>query len=265
TSAHHRSTGFGAPSSSSSRQPWLPAMGFLAKTPTANRSRPSHRPTSFTADPTAGVLHRRQIRSWQPPPVRSPLTSTTSVRHLLQPATSPPPHERACRTHHAHARFRRPPSAATPLLHHLLVASIITIQRPRSTHQQRRPLRPPCRRQQPIDGEQRPSSASNADSSEPISTPVMIQTATIFRPIQQSRGQAPPMSSIIRPHPKPWSTSQPSSTPSSRRQPTSTIPCVQRLSAHQQPRWPHDPTVHDFGPAAHVPLKWKQANRVRQR
>ncbi|KAL6013638.1 hypothetical protein ACLOJK_004136 [Asimina triloba] len=126
-------------------------------------------------------------------------------------------------------------------------------------------LRPPCRRQQPIDGEQRPSSTSNADSSEPISTPVMIQTATIFRPIQQSRGQAPPMSSIIRPHPKPWPTSQPSSTPSSRRQPTSTIPCVRRLSAHQQPRWPHDPTVHDFGPAAHVPLKWKQANQVRQR
>ncbi|KAL5978095.1 hypothetical protein ACLOJK_029212, partial [Asimina triloba] len=41
---HRRSTGFGAPSSSSSRQPWLPAMGFSAKPPTANRSRPSRRP-----------------------------------------------------------------------------------------------------------------------------------------------------------------------------------------------------------------------------
>ncbi|KAL6000916.1 hypothetical protein ACLOJK_006643, partial [Asimina triloba] len=34
-------------------------------------------------------------------------------------------------------------------------------------------------------------------------------------------------------------------------------------STHQQPRWPHDPTVHDFGPATHVPLKWKQANQIR--
>ncbi|KAL6002078.1 hypothetical protein ACLOJK_037526, partial [Asimina triloba] len=39
-----RSTGFGAPSSSSSRQPWLPAMGFPAKHPTANQSRLSRRP-----------------------------------------------------------------------------------------------------------------------------------------------------------------------------------------------------------------------------
>ncbi|KAL6002077.1 hypothetical protein ACLOJK_037525 [Asimina triloba] len=41
---HRRSTGFGAPSSSSSWQPWLPVMGFPAKPHTANRSRPSHRP-----------------------------------------------------------------------------------------------------------------------------------------------------------------------------------------------------------------------------
>ncbi|KAL5986394.1 hypothetical protein ACLOJK_014727, partial [Asimina triloba] len=104
-SAHRRSTGFGAPSSSSSRQPWLPAMGFPAKTPTANRSRPSHRPTSFTADPTTGVLHRRRYGhgSPPPPPVRSPLTSTTSIASSIRarrrvsavtPITAHPSHHR---------------------------------------------------------------------------------------------------------------------------------------------------------------------------